>query len=140
MSLPTYEEAYAKAREGSPFSNGDEGHSWMGAWCGRCIHDKPARTGDPANGCPLVGVAYMGRTPAEWLDNTETSADGAMTPYSRTGQYSCVMFRPEDDPGPQEPTPIPDPPGQDALFPREPFERPARMYAEILPQEVSVHG
>ncbi len=35
-----------------------------------------------------------------------------------------------------EPTPIPDPPGQPTLLPREPYERPCRMYADTKPIEV----
>jgi hypothetical protein len=135
MTLPTYDEAFAKAREGAPFSNADEGYPWLETWCGRCTHDREARTSE-GPGCPLVMVALMGRTPAEWLDNTETGPDGLLKPYSRSGQYTCVMFRPEDDPGPDEPKPIPDPPGQLTLVPREEFERPARMYADTKPVEV----
>lgn len=140
MSLPTFEEAEATAREGSPFSNSDEGYGWMANWCDRCVHDKPARNDDPGNGCPLVMVALLGKTPREWLDQTRYDADGKLLPYSRHDQYHCVMFRPEDDPGPDEPAPIPDPPGQDALFPRDEFERPGRMFADTKPQEVSVHA
>jgi hypothetical protein len=136
MTIPTFEEAYARAREGSPFSNGDEGYGWMGTWCGRCIHDKPARNDDPGNGCPLILVAYSQRTPSEWLDGPRDERGL----YGISDQYQCVMFRPEDDPGPEEPTPIPDPPGQDALFPRDGFERPGRMFADTKPQEVSVRG
>lgn len=121
MSLPTFEEASAKARQGLPFSNGTEGDCWMEANCGRCIHDKPARHGRPEDGCPLVLVAYMGRTPAEWI---ETS------PFGLSDRYTCVMFRSEDDPGPDEPAPIPDPPGQLVLCERKPYERPARMFID----------
>lgn len=137
MTLPTYEDAMARAREGSPFSNSDEGYGWMANWCDRCTHDKPARNDDPGNGCSLVMVALLGRTPAEWLDNTETGPDGLLKPYSRADQYTCVMFRPEDDPGPDEPTPIPDPPDQEVLFPRDEFARPARTYADTKPVEVT---
>lgn len=134
MTLPTYDEAFAKAREGSPFSNSDEGCGWMANWCDRCIHDKQARNGDPGNGCSLVMVALMGRTPVEWLDQKQTGPDGLLVPYSRGDQFHCVMFRSEDDPGSGEPTPIPDPPGQEELFPRDEFERPARMFADTAPQ------
>lgn len=136
MSLPTYEEAYARARDGSPFSNGTEGYGWMESNCGICVHDKPARNDDPGNGCPLVMVALLGRTPAEWLDGPRDEQGR----YTIEGQYSCVMFRDEDDPGPDEPAPIPDPPDQDALFPRDGLERPGRMYADTRPQEVSAHA
>ncbi len=137
MTMPTYDEAFAAAREGSPFSNSDEGLGWMANWCDRCIRDKSARTGEGGSGCPLVLVALTGRTPVEWLDQTRTGPDGAVVPYSRSDQYHCIMFRPEDDPGPDEPTPIPDPPGQLGLFPREPYVRPARMFADPKPIEVT---
>lgn len=126
MTLPTYDEAWARAQEGSPFSNGDEGYGWMARWCDRCINDKPAREDDPGSGCPLVSVALLGRTPVEWLDQKRTGPDGLLVPYSIGDQYHCMYFRDEDDGGDPEPTPIPDPPGQLVLAPREPFEQ-ARM-------------
>lgn len=125
MTLPTYDEAFARARQRSAFSNGTEADCWFEANCGTCVHDKPARNGDPGNGCPLIMVAYMDRTPVEWLEQ-----EGI-----RLGdQYHCVMYRSEDDPGPNEPTPIPDPPDQEVLFPRDGFERPARMFVDTAPQ------
>lgn len=124
MTLPTLKEAEARAREGSPFSNGTEGYAWMENWCGRCIHDAPTRRDDWANGCPLILLALTGRTPAEWMETN---------PRGLADRYTCLYFRDEDHHGPDEPTPIPDPPGQDALFPREPFERPCRMYADTRP-------
>lgn len=128
MSLPTYEEALSRAREGAPFSNGFEGECWEENWCERCVHDQPIRTGG-GPGCPLPLVSYKDKTPAEWLEQDR----------SRLGdQYHCVYFRPEDDPGPDEPTPTPDPPGQLTLCPREPFERPARMFADTRPVDAEV--
>lgn len=100
---------FDQARTERPFSNADQGEAWMARWCGRCVHDRPARQMTGA-GCPLVLVAVMGRTPAQWL-----------TPNG-DGELHCVEFRGEDDgPGP-EPQPVPDPPGQLALWPRERFE------------------
>lgn len=133
MSLPTVDEALATARDRSPFSNGTEGYAWMANWCGRCVHDAPTRRDDWANGCPLLIVAITGKTPIEWLD-------GPRDEHGRYGlgdQYHCVMFRDEDNPGPDEPTPIPDPPGQLTLCPRDEFERPARMFADTRPVEVT---
>ncbi len=126
--MTPFEEANARAREGSPFSNSTEGDAWMGNNCERCVIDKPAREGRPQDGCPLILVAYSGKTPAEWIEK-----EG----FRLGDQYTCIYFRDEDDPGSGEPTPIPDPPGQDALFPREQFERPARMYADPKPSEVN---
>lgn len=131
MSLPTADEVFAKAAEGSPFSNGTEGYAWMENNCHRCVHDKPARNDDYENACPIILVAYVGKTSAEWLRK-----DG----FRLGDQYTCLYFRDENDPGPDEPTPIPDPPGQLTLCPRELFERQGRMFADTKPQEVSVRG
>ncbi|MEO3869383.1 hypothetical protein ABGB18_11175 [Nonomuraea sp. B12E4] len=131
MSLPTFEEADATAQEGSPFSNGTEGECWMENNCHRCVNDAPTRRDEWDKGCPLIMVALLGKTPNAWMERN---------PYGLYDRYSCIYFRDEDDPGPGEPTPIPDPPGQEGLFPREPFERPGRMYADTRPREVSVHG
>ncbi|MEV0584057.1 hypothetical protein [Nonomuraea sp. NPDC050310] len=132
MTFPTYEEAEPRAVEGSPFSNCADGEAWMDNNCRRCVHDAPTRRGEWDKGCPLVLIALLGQTPAEWLRK-----DG----YRLGDQYTCLYYRNEDDgPGPQEPAPIPDPPGQLTLCPREPFERPARMFADTLPQEVAVHA
>ncbi|GIH26018.1 hypothetical protein Aph01nite_43280 [Acrocarpospora phusangensis] len=129
MTLPTYEEAYAKALDRPAFSNGTESECWFESNCYRCVHDAPFQRGTATEGCPLIMVAYMERTPAEWMEKNR----------SRLGdQYTCIYFRDEDDPGPDEPTPIPDPPGQDALFPRESFERPCRMFADTRPVDAEV--
>ncbi len=133
MSFPTYDEAYAKARDRRPFSNGTEGYGWLDANCGSCVHDKAARYGDEGNGCPLILVSILGRTPAEWLDGPRDEQGR----YSIEGQYTCVYRRDENDPGPDEPTPVPDIPGQEELFPRDEFERPARMFSDTRPSEVT---
>lgn len=130
MSLPTYDEAFQRAKEGSPFSNGDEGYGWMANWCDRCVHDREARAFE-GSGCPLVCVALNRRTPVEWLDQKTTGPDGLLIPYSIGDQYRCMYFRSEDDGPDPEPTPIPDPPGQLTLTPREPFEQ-ARMLTPLI--------
>ncbi|WP_066360314.1 hypothetical protein [Herbidospora mongoliensis] len=116
----SFEQADATAREGSPFSNSTDGDAWTGAYCGRCVNDK-------GDGCPLILVALLGKTPAEWIEKDPLSLD----------RYTCIHFRDEDD-GPAlcEPTPIPTPDGQEELFDREPFTRPARMFADTKPVEV----
>lgn len=137
MSLPTCDEALAKARPERAFSNGTEGYGWLEANCGRCIHDRPARHDDPGNGCPLILVSMLGKTPVEWLDGPRDEQGR----YSIEDQYRCLYFRDEDDgPDPSEPTPIPDLPGQDALFPRDGFERPARMFADTRPKKESINA
>lgn len=122
MTLPTYDQAWGTAREGSPFSNGTEGECWMANNCGRCIND--------ANeDCDLVLIALMGRTPAEWTPDK---------PGSLGEQYRCMYFRDKEDGdgGDPEPKPVPDPPGQLTLAPREPFEA-SRMLTDY-PQPVGV--
>jgi hypothetical protein len=106
-----------ESRDRRPFSNGEEGYGWMNANCSTCIHDKPARQGDEGNGCPLILLALVGRHPAQWLDGPRDE-NGL---YSIATQYTCVEHRREDD-GPADPQPIPTPPGQGELIPRETYE------------------
>lgn len=128
MAPDDYDRLYAEARPESPFSNGSQGYGWMARNCDHCIHDKPAREGRDAEGCPLVLVALMGRTPIQWLAETEEA-----WVY---GDFHCIEFRDEDDgPGP-EPTPVPTPPGQGELVPREEYTG-VRMLTP-LPEAVSV--
>lgn len=126
MSLPTYDAALATARPGSPFSNGTESECWFDNWCHRCVHDRAIRTGK-GSGCPLILVSYEEKTPVEWMRQ-----EG----FRLGDQYHCIYFRDEDDPGPDEPTPIPDPPGQLTLVDRDEFERPARMFTDTRPVQV----
>jgi hypothetical protein len=107
-----------QSRERRPFANGTEGYGWMAANCDTCIHDKPARQGDEGNGCPLVLLALVGRTPAQWLDGPRDE-NGR---YAIATQYTCIEYRNENNgPGP-EPKAMPTPPGQGELLPRQPFE------------------
>ncbi|WP_435109755.1 hypothetical protein [Nocardiopsis synnemataformans] len=98
-------------RETPAFSNGTEGAAWMGTWCDTCVHDVDARRMD-GPGCELVFIALEGKTPAEWIETA---------PFSLTDRYQCLMYRPEGGGGDTEPRPLPEPPGQIGLFPREPF-------------------
>ena len=117
--MRTYDEAYAAARDEAAFSNGTEGDAWMGAWCERCVHDI-----DDGPGCPLVLVAYMGRTPAEWFEQDHSEG------WSLTDAYHCAEFRSRDDPGPgYEPQPDPPLPGQLELFDAEPYTG-TRMFVQ----------
>lgn len=115
---------YDEARPEPAFSNSD-GYDWFAANCETCIHDREQRTGT-GPGCPLVMVALMGRRPIQWLDGPGGSV---------VDQYRCIEYRHEDD-GPAEPTPIPDPPGQLTLAPREKFEA-VRMLTPLEPQAVN---
>lgn len=117
MSPDDYSRLYEEARDEPAFSNSDEGMAFMDAHCETCIHDKPARQGDDANGCPLILISLMGRRPIQWLDGP-VNEQGR---YSLRDQYHCVEYRHEDD-GPADPQPIPDPPGQLTLCPRDGFE------------------
>ena len=124
--MRTYDEAIEAATDGVPFSNGTEGMCWQENWCDRCIHDKPFRDDDPGNGCPLLMVAFLGKTPSEWM-RQEGNYLG--------DKYHCIEFRGEDEgPGP-EPQPVPDPPGMDALIPREPYTGPLMFTANVIHSE-----
>lgn len=120
------------------FSNSDEGVGWMSANCDTCVHDRPARQGDDANGCPLILISLCGRRPAQWLDGPRDEHGRC----SAAGRYLCVEYRHEDD-GPTDPQPIPDPPGQLALFGREPYTgvrmllrpNPAAFSADTAPRK-----
>lgn len=127
-----YDDAYARSREGRPFSNGTEGYGWMANWCDRCLRDAPFRNGIAKQGCPLILVAYMGRTPAEWLEQ-ERDEQGR---YSIEDQYHCIEFRAPGDGG-GEPRPKPTPKGQGDLFPPDEY-RGTRMYVQPQPVEVRV--
>lgn len=127
MSPDDYDRLYAESHDRPAFSNATEGYGWMAANCDRCIHDKPARNGNDAQGCPLVLITLMGRTPAQFLDGPRDE-NGL---YGIADQYVCTEFRGEDDPDPT-PQPIPTPPGQCELLPREPFEG-HRMLMPLTP-------
>lgn len=120
--MRTYDEALAASLEEPSFSNGSQWAIWSYNWCERCTNDSPELV-DKGEGCPLILLAFMGRRPIEWL--TQTAEQEAL------GDFHCVEFRDRDNPGGEEPTPVPDPPDQAALLPREPYEG-VRMYAGLL--------
>jgi hypothetical protein len=117
--MRAYAELERDAADSPPFSNGTEGYAWMDNWCARCKVDAPARKGDEGNGCPLILLALIGKTPAEWFRQ-----DGNYL----GDKYHCVEFRDEDEPdgNPHPERPIP---GQGELIPRAPFERP-KVFAD----------
>lgn len=129
MTPDDYAALFAESRDEPAFSNGDEGLSWTGANCDTCIHDKPAREGDDANGCPLVLITLLGRTPKQFIDGPRND-EGL---YARETQYVCTEYRHEDE-GPADPQPITTPPGQGELLPREPYEG-VRMLKPLTPAE-----
>jgi hypothetical protein len=134
--MRTLDEIGADADDRMPFSNGEEGYGWMANWCARCKNDSPELI-DKGEGCRLILVGMLGKTPKEWLDQTQHDEQGRMKPYSIADQYHCVEFRDQDEPGGEEPTPIPDPPGQETLFGREPVEG-VRMFADVLAGQSAV--
>jgi hypothetical protein len=121
VSLPTYEDALARARDEIAFSNGSMWETWSGRNCCRCANDGMGLGKDEPQ-CPLILVGLRGKTPMEWTDQQPP-----------LGDYLCAYFRDRDDPGGREPEPVPDPPGQLALMPREPWEG-VRMYADTRPR------
>lgn len=102
--MKTYDEAFAAATEGSPFSNSTEGDAWMGAYCERCKNDSPAMV-NRGEGCPLILVALVGRTPAEWTPGDPCRSN-----------YRCSEFRSRDDGDDPEPEPLPEDPDQLTIF------------------------
>lgn len=106
--MRTYDAAWGAAQDEPAFSNGTEGEIWMTNWCYRCQHEAD---------CPLLLVALMDRTPAEWFEQPEGSAD----------EYHCAEFRDQNGDGSGEPEPQPEPPDMDGLFERP--ERGVRMLA-----------
>lgn len=122
--MRTIEQIRSDARPRSPFSNGTCGEIWMSRWCERCLNDSPEMV-DRGDGCPLILVALLGQTPAEWLEG-----EGIQ-------DYTCVEFRDQDGPGDTEPKPLPDPQGMDAMLPRELFTG-ALMFTANTEQPASV--
>lgn len=107
--------AYANARNERPFSNSTDREIWTYNWCENdCVHDAEYQAGRSNEGCPLALVSMLDRTPREWIPGPDEYCGD---------KYMCVMYRhiDEDDP---DPKPVPDPPGVEALFPREICEGP----------------
>lgn len=59
MILP-HDAEMKQATDTPPFSNGFEGESWMAYWCHNC------KNSVDGEGCTLVGVAMLGKTPFAW--------------------------------------------------------------------------
>ncbi|KPI31397.1 hypothetical protein OV320_2613 [Actinobacteria bacterium OV320] len=131
MTPDDYGHLYAEAHDEPAFSNSDEGYGWMDANCATCIHDKPARQGRDHEGCPLILITLMSKRPIQFLDGPR-SPEGL---YNIADQYRCIEYRHEND-GPTDPQPIPDPPGQLTLLPREDYQG-HRMLTQA-PQETAV--
>lgn len=131
------DDAMARSRPGSPFSNGTEGYAWMANWCDRCLVDAPFRSGISPTGCPLLVVAYSERTPAEWFEQPWGQVKGrpeGETAPSLGDTYHCAEFRAPGG-GSGEPRPRPEPSDMDGLFERP--ERRTRM--RVQPRHVDEH-
>lgn len=94
--MRTHEQIFDDSTEGSPFSNGESGERWMSGWCYRCRHDAPFQRDESPEGCPIILVALMQRTPKEW---TEQGLQ----------DYACSEFVPDDE-GDADPDPLGPPP------------------------------
>jgi hypothetical protein len=88
--MRTHDQIWDDAKDEIPFSNGTSGDIWMSRWCAA-----PCRK-DRNEDCPIIMVAYMGRTPKEW---TEVGLQ----------DYTCSEFEPDDDGGDADGTPVPEP-------------------------------
>lgn len=70
--MKSYEEYEKTAKPGAPFSCGTEWEIWSYNVCmggnhplhRRCVNDDGA---DEGNGCPLILLSMIGKTPAEWI-------------------------------------------------------------------------
>lgn len=125
-----YDDAWNRARDEEPFSNGTEGHAWESNWCGRCLRDAPFRNTGVGSGCPLLRVALSGRTPAEWMEQPWRQIKGrpeGETAPALGDTYHCIEFRAPGSGG-DEPHPRPEPPDMNGLFDRP--ERRTRMYVQ----------
>lgn len=68
--MKPYKEYEKTAKDEPPFSNGTEWEIWSYNVCmggtnheRRCVNDDGA---DEGNGCPLILLSMIGKTPAEW--------------------------------------------------------------------------
>lgn len=122
--MDDFDTAYAKARDERAFSNGTDREIWQYNNCETRAHDRETREPNPplGAGCPLVVVALLGRTPREWIPGEDKYCGD---------RFACVMYRHEDDDDPDaQPEPLPDPPGMEALFPRE-LAEPGRVFIPL---------
>lgn len=101
--MRTYAQIANSARDDPPFSNATEGDAWTANWCDKCGHDAEG----PDNGCPILLVGLLGKTPAEWLPGDRMRLGAT---------YRCSEFRKSR---PRRPAVV-DIPGQLELFSEDP--------------------
>lgn len=81
-----FDDARERSARVAAFSNGYEAEDWQDAWCGTCRHDSQGvvtPAGQAEVFCPLVDVALLGRTPAEWTEIDRTAL---------AGRYRCERY------------------------------------------------
>lgn len=101
--MRSYVQIAASASDKAPFSNSTDGYAWIDQWCDRCANDTKA----PDEGCLILLVGLMGKTPAEWLPDNRMKLGHT---------YRCTEFR-KARPKPAEPAQ--EIPGQMKLFHEE---------------------
>lgn len=84
--MPGADAAFTASADRPAFSNGHEGEVWENDWCGTCVHGGQVSNAD-GGGCPLLGLALLGRTPAEW----EPRVPGGLL-----ARYECTAYRAAD--------------------------------------------
>lgn len=116
--MRTYDEAWEAATDKRPFSNGTEGYAWQDNWCGSCLNDSEQMV-DEGRGCPLLLVALMDRTPAEWIEQpwgqVKGRPEGVLAPYLGD-TYHCTEYRERGEGEPDPPAPVPEDPNQITIF------------------------
>lgn len=81
-----FDDAHERSAPIAAFSNGYEGDCWQAAWCGTCRHDSQGvvtSAGQAEVFCPLIDVALLGRTPAEWTEIDRSAL---------AGRYRCERY------------------------------------------------
>ncbi|WP_063039676.1 hypothetical protein [Nocardia pseudovaccinii] len=78
--MKSADEYYDTALVGAPFSNSTDSEIWFynvcrggGVEARRCVNDD-----DEFNPCPLITLAVIGQTPAEWVDGRTESGEARL--------------------------------------------------------------
>lgn len=106
--MRTEAEIQADAKDQRPFSNGTEGYTWMAYWCDECTKNDEGRE----LWCPLLTVALLGKTPAEWIEQPWQQIKGrpeGETAPSLSDKFHCTEFEQRRDDGGDDSGPEPDP-------------------------------
>lgn len=114
----SYDDIMADAADEPPFSNGTMGYGWMGHWCYQCKVDGPFQRDEADEGCPIILVAMLQKTPKEWTDQG-------------LQDYHCSEFVPDDEDGDEGPDGPPPPTG-----PAVPIEGQVDMF-EVFADQIA---